>query len=169
MSAQDRTLEQYHQLMQINAASHVVRTARDLGILAELRRGPRTLEQLVQALGLLPPLANSLLEAEIAIGVVEKYNDDYVLSRAAHLLCQYDEDLGDASWQRLAGLVGGQSPRSQNDDRRYFDHLAATQWVHTPAAMEAAIQAAGLTDFQFAFISRSRSNFGLTVARKPRP
>ncbi len=138
MSAQDRTLEQYHQLMQINAASHLVRTARSLGVLAELREGQRTFEQLRDKLSLSPSIGPSLLDALVAIGIVEKYEEDYALSRAAHLLCQYDEDLGDASWSQLAGLVHRDSERQNHDDQRYFDHLAATQWIHTPAAMEAA-------------------------------
>ena len=138
MSAQDRTLEQYHQLMQINAASHLVRAARSLGILAELRKGQRTLEQLSESLRLSREPASGLLDALIAIGIIEKYGDDYALSQAAQLLCQYDEDLGDARWQRLPDLVRGQSDRQQNDEQRHFDYLAATQWIHTPAAMEAA-------------------------------
>lgn len=138
MSAQDRTLEQYHQLMQINAASHLVRAARSLGILAELRQGQRTLEQLSESLRLSSQPALGLLDALIAIGIIEKYGDDYALSQAAQLLCQYDEDLGDARWQRLPDLVRGHCDRQQNDDQQHFDYLAATQWIHTPAAMEAA-------------------------------
>lgn len=139
MSAQDRTLEQYHQLMQLNAASHLIRAARSLGVIAELREGQRTLEQLREALSLGSASSTlMLLDALVAIGIVEQYGDDYALSRAAHLLCQYDDDLGDARWQQLAALVRGDRPRQHHDDQRHFDHLAATQWIHTPAAMEAA-------------------------------
>lgn len=138
MSAKDRTLEQYHHLMQINASSHLVRAARSLGILAELREGQRTFEQLCESLALSPSGAQAFLDALVAIGIVEKYGEDYTLSRAAHLLCQHDEDLGDARWQRLEGIVRGGITRDSQDDQRHFDHLAATQWIHTPAAMEAA-------------------------------
>lgn len=138
MSAQDRTLEQYHHLMQINAASHLIRTARSVGILGELRDGQRTLEQLCQTLGLSPEPTEQLLDAVVVVGIIEKYGEDYALSQAAHLLCQYDEDLGDARWQKLSALVQGQSQRPSNRDQLHFDYLAATQWIHTPAAMEAA-------------------------------
>jgi precorrin-6B methylase 2 len=138
MSAQDRTLEQYHQLMQINAASHLIRIARRVGILGELRDGQRTHEQLCEALSLEPGLARELLSALVAIGIVERYESDFALSRAAHLLCQYDVDLGDARWERLTDLVQGTSLRQGNDDQLHFDHLAAAQWIHTPTAMEAA-------------------------------
>ena len=138
MSAQDRTLEQYHQLMQINAASHLIRAARTLGIFAELREGQHTLGQLCESLSLATSIAESLLDALVAIGIVEKYGQDYALSRAAHLLCQYDDDLGDASWLRLVDLVRDDGQRQEHWDQRYLDYLAATQWIHTPAAIEAA-------------------------------
>ena len=44
MNAQDRTLEQYQQFMRINAAAHLFRSARELGLLRELREGQRTHE-----------------------------------------------------------------------------------------------------------------------------
>ncbi len=138
MTAQDRTLEQYHQLMQLNAASHLIRTGRQVGVLGELREGQRTLEQLCETLNLNAELAKSLMSALVSIGIVEQYEDDYALSRAAHLLCQYDDDLGDARWERLGKLVQGEEARTENDDAKYDAYIAATQWVHTPAAMEAA-------------------------------
>jgi ubiquinone/menaquinone biosynthesis C-methylase UbiE len=70
--------------------------------------------------------------------MVEKYGDDYALSRAGHLLCQYDDDLGDAMWQRLVAVVRGDETRHDHDDQRQFDYLAATQWSQTAAAMQAA-------------------------------
>ncbi len=45
MSAQDRTLDRYQELMQINAAGHVLRAARELRIFDELAIGQRTLQQ----------------------------------------------------------------------------------------------------------------------------
>lgn len=138
MSAQDRTLEQYHQLMQINAASHLARAARKIGLIGELRDGQRTLAQLCDTLALVPDSTTLLLDGLVAIGIVEKYEDDFALSRAAHLLCQYDDDLGDARWERLVDQVRGSGDRQDHNDQHQFDHLAATQWVHTPAAMQAA-------------------------------
>ncbi len=93
--------------MKINATSHLIRSARQLGIFAELRQGQRTHEQLCEALSLKSELANLLLDALVAIGIVEKYEEDYALSRAAHLLCQYDDDLGDERWQKLTAAVSG--------------------------------------------------------------
>ena len=43
MTAQDRTLAHYHHLMQINAASHLIRAARHLGVLGVLREGQKSL------------------------------------------------------------------------------------------------------------------------------
>ncbi|TWU54517.1 hypothetical protein Poly51_32360 [Rubripirellula tenax] len=137
-TAQERTLAQYHSLMQVNASAHLLRTARELGLIDELRHGQRTAEQLTESLSWSPHSASLLLDALLAIGVVEKYDDDFALSRAGHLLCQYDDDLGDATWGRLVDVVRGNDRRADHDDGKQFDYLAATQWAHTGAAMQAA-------------------------------
>ena len=137
-SAQERILAQYHGLMQVNASSHLLRTARETGLIGELRDGQRTLDQLCEKLSLNERSLVLFLDGLIAIGIVEKYEEDHALSRAGHLLCQYDDDLGDASWQKLSGLVQGKHDRSANDDQKQFNHLAATQWAHTASAIQAA-------------------------------
>lgn len=136
MSPQNRTLDRYQELMQINAASHVLRTARQIGVLDQLRTGQQTAEQLADALGVDRAGLDLLLDCLIAMNVIERYETDHALSPVMQLLCQYDHDLGDAHWQRLTGLIRGDSPPPS--DRAYLDGLAATQWIHTPAAMQAA-------------------------------
>ena len=142
MNAQDKTLDQYQQFMKINAAAHLFRSARELGILAELREGQRTLTQLCETLSLKRGATKLVLDALVASSIIEKYEEDYALSRVAHLLCQYDEDLGDKAWNRLVGhLQEAGEPdfdEPEIDDEAYLNSLAATQWVHTPAAMQAA-------------------------------
>jgi 2-polyprenyl-3-methyl-5-hydroxy-6-metoxy-1,4-benzoquinol methylase len=138
MSAQDVTLQQYIQWMRMNAATHLIRSARVVGIFAELRQGQRTLQQLCQSRSLQTEPTKLLLDALLAIGIVEQYEQDYALSRAAHLLCQYDDDLGDSRWEKLADAVQGTRSRQDNDDQQHFNHEAATQWIHTASAMQAA-------------------------------
>ncbi len=138
MSAQDRTLDQYHQWMQINAASHLIRAARTVGLIGRLREGQRTQKQLCETLSLAADSSQLLLDALVAIGIVEKYGDDFALSRAGHLLCQYDDDLGDSSWERLVDRLRGESNRAEIHDQSHFDYLAATQWAHTSSAIQAA-------------------------------
>jgi len=141
MSTQNRTLDRYQELMQINAASHVLRTARQLGLFEQLRGGQKTADQLAESLQLTRPGLDLLLDCLIALNVIERYQDDHALAPVMQLLCQYDHDLGDAGWQRLAKMVQG-GPRIADEaigrDRTYLDSLAATQWIHTPAAMQAA-------------------------------
>ena len=136
--AQDRTLAQYQGLMQVNASSHLLRAARKIGLIGELRDGQRTLDQLVETLNLNEPALRLMIDGLMAIGIVEKYADDHALSRAGHLLCQYDEDLGDSLWEKLADQVQGKTKRESSDDQLQHNYLAATQWVHTPSAMQAA-------------------------------
>lgn len=136
MSPQNRTLDRYQELMQINAASHVLRTARQVGLFDQLRTGQKTADQLAEALQVDRAGLDLLLECLISLSVIERYEDDHALAPVMQLLCQYDHDLGDASWQRLTSLVRGEG--AGPSDRAYLDSLAATQWIHTPAAMQAA-------------------------------
>ncbi len=136
MSAQERTLDQYHELMQINAVSHLLRAAREIGILSQLGIGQHTAGQLCESLKLKPSSTLLLLDALLATGIVERYGEDYALSSAARLLCQYDTDLGDAYWSGLSDDLRGNASAPQL--KRHFDSVAATQWIHTPAAMQAA-------------------------------
>jgi len=138
MSAQDQTLVQYHELMQINAVSHLLRSASQTGILAQLKSGQKTMEQLCESLSLSPEPTQLLLDALISMGFIQKYGDDHALSPAAGLLCNYDADLGDGRWVQLADAVAGRRERQSADLVHYYEHVAATQWIHTPAAMEAA-------------------------------
>lgn len=136
MSAQDRTLDQYQEWMNINAVANLIRSSRELGIFECLREGQKTVEQLSETLSLDQRRLKLLLDAVVAIGIIEQYQEDYALSQAARLLCQYDNDLGDSQWAGLAEFVRG-SARKEDDLGRY-DHDAATQWIHTAAAMQAA-------------------------------
>ncbi len=135
MSAQDDMLDRYQALMQVNAQSHLLRTAREVGILDVLQSGQATLEQLVERLGLQSPLAELLLDALVAMKVLEKYREDYALAGVTRLLCQYDADLGDRHWTLWAEQLKG-GPRGQTAE--YFDTATATQWVHTGAAKQVA-------------------------------
>ncbi len=142
MSAQDRTLDQYHELMQINAVSHILRAARECGLLQQLSLAQHTVDQLCDVLSLEDETLPLLLDALRSIGIIERYGDDFALSSAARLLCQYDADLGDSYWSSLADHLrsaSGEGGRRVGADlRRHFESVAATQWVHTPAAMQAA-------------------------------
>lgn len=137
-SAQQNTIELYQTMMRVNASGHLMRAARELGLLEDLGDGQRTLEDLCQSRFLNAETTALLLNALVALGVVEKYGDDYALSQAARLLCAYDQDLGDVVWADLVKTADGNRPREQIDERLHRSREAATQWVHTPAAMQAA-------------------------------
>lgn len=135
MSAQDETLDRYHALMRVNAEAHVLRGARDSGILRHLLAGQATAAQLSEALGLEPTLMGMLLDALVAMKVVEKYEDDYALAAVTRLMCQYDGDLGDDVWGQLLPQLRGASGGKTS---HFHDSATATQWIHTGAAKQAA-------------------------------
>ena len=136
MSAQDRTLDRYQELMQINAASHLLRSAREAGLFDELQSGQRTLAQLVQTLALAPETTELLLDCLVSMSVIERYGDDHALSPVMRLLCEHDADLGDAGWSCLVNKLHQRDTAAS--DVAYLDGIAATQWIHTPAAVQAA-------------------------------
>ena len=117
---------------------HLLRAARQIGLIDELRAGQQTMEQLCETLKLQPSSLSLMIDGLMAIGIVELYDDDHALSRAGHLLCQYDQDLGDSLWEKLADQVQGKTQRESTDDQLQHNYLAATQWTHTPSAMQAA-------------------------------
>lgn len=133
--SQDQTLQQYHQLIQLNAASHLIRTARQVGLFGALQEGQRTAEQLIETLKLRPQIAYLLLDSLRAIGVIEQYGEDIALAHVTRLLCEHDADLGDAMWSQLPEALRSDQPV---DEDQYHSAAAATQWVHTSTAMEAA-------------------------------
>jgi SAM-dependent methyltransferase len=142
MSTQDRTLDHYQELMTINATSHLLRAARQLGVLEQLASGQKTLPELAASVQVPEHRMLMLIQSLISIGIVEQYQEDYALSSTARLLCQYDADLGDAIWTNLAEVL--REPPTDDPQfaavrlRERFDAITATQWVHTPAAMQAA-------------------------------
>lgn len=135
MSAQDRTIDRYHGLMQINAEAHLIRGARDIGLFDALEAGQLTEEEITARLKTDRRLTGLLLDSLVALGVLEKYGEDYALSAVMRLLCQYDRDLGDDVWSSLASQLRGEDAGSK---REFFDAATATQWVHTGAAKQAA-------------------------------
>ncbi|MEM6978628.1 MAG: class I SAM-dependent methyltransferase [Planctomycetota bacterium] len=141
MTSQDRTLDHYQELMTINATGHVLRVGRQLGVLTALSERQHTLGELSDRLGLRSDRLSELMAALRAIGIIERYQDDFALSSTARLLCQYDHDLGDTSWVELAEAIKCPSDSTEASDaipQQRLNAIAATQWVHTPAAMQVA-------------------------------
>ena len=135
MNAQEVTLDRYQLYMQINAQAHLLRAARESGIIDALRSGQLTKDQLVEQLNLDARMAGLLLDAMVAMQVLEKYGDDYAVAAVTRLLCQYDADLGDSVWADLSDRVR-HGKTGANDN--FLDLTTATQWVHTAAAKQAA-------------------------------
>ena len=137
-AAGDRTIDQYQDWMQINGAAHLIRSARESGIVQLLRQRQHTLEQLCESLSIDPVTTSLLLDGLVAIGFVEQYQDDFTLARAGHLLCAYDDDLGDRRWNSLGDHLRMDARAGESELNEFRNRLAATQWIHTAAAMQAA-------------------------------
>ncbi|MFG0287286.1 MAG: class I SAM-dependent methyltransferase [Rhodopirellula sp. JB044] len=150
MSNQDRTLDHYQELMTINATSHILRAARQIGLFDQLAEGQKTLEMLSEGLKIPEAKILMLIQSLTAVGIIERYQEDYALSSTARLLCQYDADLGDSTWNGLVASLQSDPDATEGETtetatpesaitpelQTRFDAIAATQWVHTPAAMQ---------------------------------
>ncbi len=135
--AQQKTLDRYQALLEANATSHLVRAAREVGLLEALRSGQKTLTELAEICGLRSRPTRLLLDCLVALEVVEHYAEDYALSPVAQLLTQNDRDLRDGDWGRLVAALKADAPWPAPDENAR-QNLAASQWVQTAAAMQVA-------------------------------
>lgn len=141
-NSQIKALESYQRLMNTNASSHVLRASVRLGIMDALREGQKTLEQITQACGLDTEPTELLLQAILQTGLIEKYGDDYALAQVAALIPGALDDFGDRYWKHLEEWVKTGKPVYENDkspldETDFLSQVAATEWITTPAAMEA--------------------------------
>jgi hypothetical protein len=134
MSAQDDTLDRYHGVMHVNAQAQILRVAREAGIFDRLGRGQATAEDLIDQLGLDARCTPLVLDALVAMRVLEKYGDDYALAAVTRLLCEFDQDLGNEYWEQLSRRLR-EPERAQesmvpasDSEHPYFDAATATQW-----------------------------------------
>lgn len=137
--AQRRSLQRYHELIRINASSHALRAAMNLGLFDALAAGQKTTAELAKVCETKREPTELLLDVLRSLGVVEKYGDDWALAPVMRLLTQYDRDLGDQHWQHVAEFVRtGQSLAETHTDEAYRASATSTQWTLTPAAMQLA-------------------------------
>ncbi len=142
-NAQIQSLEAYVQLMNNNASTHVVRAGVNLGILAALRTGQKSAEEIANTCGLEPEPTTLLLQALCHTGLVERYDDLYALAQVAHLVAEEFQDFGDHYWQHLESWARtGKNISARDDvpltDADFLVHAAANDWISTPSAMDAA-------------------------------
>jgi len=141
-NSQLKTIETYIGLMNTNGAAHVLRTAIRLGIVDALMDGQKTVEQLAEACSLQPQPLEWLLAVTCQTGLIEHYGDDYALSQVGRMLPTEFRDLGDRYWQYLEGYVrtGRRIPDDveiPQHDGDYLAEAASSEWIVTPAALEA--------------------------------
>lgn len=142
-SSQQKTLEDFIQLENRNAISHVIRTLVDLGVIERLREGQRTTEQLAAELKIFPFALKQLLDVGVQTELIEKYGEDYALTTIARLIPERFLDLGDRHWQHLKLYAQTGAPLPICDevaetDRDYIEHKSSEEWTWTPAALTAA-------------------------------
>ena len=142
-NAQLKTLEDFIALQERNALTHAIRAANDLGVVKALRAGQKTAVQLASELNVFPDALERLLNVVLGTELIEKYGDDYALSRIAQLIPEKYLDFGDEHWQHLALHIktGAPLPICDEIELTDLDHTvnkASEEWMQTPAALAMA-------------------------------
>lgn len=140
-----RALEAFVRLTNTAAISHIVRASLETGLVDPLREQQRTREELQSLTNIDESRLILLLDALVAIGVVEQYDDHYALAQVGHLVPLELADLGDRYWRHLNDWVtdGTTIPTNDESDLDETDFLRerhASEWLQTPAAMVLADQ-----------------------------
>lgn len=135
--SQKQTIARYQSFLQAMSLSASLDAAMKSGVLDALRDGQKDLEALALACDCDAGALERLLQVMIAIGAVERYEDDFALSQAVRLIARQDADLGKGIWQELPAFLSGQTARVDAiaDYRR---RVTTRQWSHTAAAVQAA-------------------------------
>lgn len=142
-TSQIKALEDFVKLLDRNATTHAIRTAVDLGLIAELEKGQQTLEDLANELSVNVHSLGLLMKVLCRTELIEKYGEDFALSTAGRMIPHQFRDLGDHHWQYLGQFIrSGNALPTDNElpvtEADFEINWAATEWTQTPAAMEAA-------------------------------
>lgn len=141
--SQIKALMAHYELFNRNALTHVIRAAVSLGIIDALQEGQKTAEQLADELNLKPRPLQLMMDVLALTELIEKYDDDFALSTVARLIPREMMDFGDFHWSHLADFV--KTGVNLHDDENvpatnadYMKTASASQWLWTPAALDAA-------------------------------
>jgi hypothetical protein len=136
--AQQQSIAQLHGMLQTFSAASMMRTAASVGVIKQLMTGQKSLMELCQACQIDERFTLLLLNGLQAVGVIERYEEDYALSQAARLLGKSNSDFGAGVFDSLESRLTDPANRSPIDNSQFRLRLASRQWVHTSAAMQAA-------------------------------
>ncbi len=142
-NASVRALEAFVRLTNTAAISHVVRASLETGVVDALRDSQKTMEEIAEISKVDIDRLRILLEALVAIGVVERYEEHFALAQVGHLVPVELADLGDRYWRHLnrwilEGVTIPDNEDSTLDENDYLRERHASEWLQTPAALKLA-------------------------------
>jgi 2-polyprenyl-3-methyl-5-hydroxy-6-metoxy-1,4-benzoquinol methylase len=160
--------------MNLNGAAHVYREAMRCGLFDALRTGPKLAEELASTCGTASRPTQLLLEALVALDVVDCRESRYAVSPLAELLLAGSyRNLGDEYWAHLPELLKSDKPLVKMDDAAkseafYQAQAAILGWMLAPAAECAARQLRELgmpVEAEILDVGAGSAVWSLTLAR----
>jgi SAM-dependent methyltransferase len=144
MTSASELLPAYFRLMNANGAAHVYREAVRSGLLEALAAGPKTVDEIAQACGMVPRPTELIIRALVSLELVLESDHAYHLTSLAELLLAGSyRNLGDEYWAHLPTLLRTGEPLVRMDDAaqseaHYQAQAAILGWMLGPAAQSAA-------------------------------
>jgi len=141
-------LHTYFELMNMNGAARIYRSARELGIFEALSERSATAEAVADSCGLKAEAVRLLLNGLCSIGMLTRETESYSLAVVAQFLSGNYQNLGDEYWDYLPQFLKTGVPLAKMDsveqsEEQYEQQVSALAWMMMPAA-EALAQMLGM-------------------------
>lgn len=134
----------YFELMNMNGAARIYRSARELGIFDAVGDGPASTQDVAATCGLQEGPARLLLDGLCSIGTLTRNDDSYSPALVTQFLSGNYQNLSDEYWDYLPQFLKSGIPLAKMDsveqsEEQYEKQVSALAWMMAPAAEAVAL------------------------------
>jgi len=136
-------LQSYFELMNMNGAARIYRSARELGVFDALGNGPASTRDIAATCSLQEGPVSLLLDGLCSIGTLTRNDDSYSPALVTQFLSANYQNLGDEYWDHLPQFLQSGIPLVKMDsveqsEQQYEQQVSALAWMMAPAAQAMA-------------------------------
>lgn len=136
-------LSAYFELMNMNGAARIYRSARELGIFDAIGSVPVATADIAATCGLREGPLRLLLDGLCSIGTLTRNDDAYSLALVTQFLSGNYQNLSDEYWDYLPQFLTTGTPLAKMDsveqsEEQYEQQVSALAWMMAPAAQAVA-------------------------------